>query len=75
VGVIAFLALLFCFGSLFIRGSRAATWGMIVYALVWGFVGVVTLLAIAELIKLLIDVEENTSRQNELMEKLIDKMK
>ena len=47
----------------------------ITYSILAGFLGVVSLLAISEGIKLFIDIEKNTYRQNSLIEKLINKIK
>ena len=46
----------------------------IAYSILAGLLGVVSLLAISEGIKLFIDIEKNTFRQNSLIEKLINKV-
>lgn len=47
---------------------------IIVYSLVIGLIGVISLLGISEGIKLSISIEENTSKQNVLLNKLINKI-
>jgi hypothetical protein len=59
----------------FLDGVNQMGIGFIAYSILGGSLGVVSLLAISEGIKLFIDVENNTFRQNSLIEKLIDKIK
>jgi len=54
---------------------KAAGTTIIIYALIMGLMGVITLLAISEGIKLFIQIEDNTNKQNSLLTKLIDKIK
>jgi len=56
-------------------GTKAAGTTIIIYALIMGLMGVITLLAISEGIKLFIQIEDNTNKQNSLLTKLIDKIK
>ena len=49
--------------------------GIIVFSLIAGLLGVISFLAISEGIKLFISIENNTSEQNKLLGKLINKIK
>ena len=86
-GIFQFLAVLVGFASLygFFSGLNRSDFShpdtftsgtnIMVYSLIAGFVGVISLLAISEGIKLFISIENNTSNQNKLLDKLIDKIK
>ena len=56
-------------------GAKPAGIGIIVYSLIAGLFIVISLLAVSELIKLFILIENNTSEQNKLLGKLINKIK
>ena len=49
--------------------------GIIVFSSISGLLGVISFLAISEVIKLSISIENNTSEQNKLLGKLINKIK
>ena len=70
------LAILFGIGSVigFFYGLYAGI-GIIVFSLIAGLLGVISFLAISEVIKLSISIENNTSEQNKLLGKLINKIK
>ena len=55
-------------------GAKPAGIGIIVYSLIAGLLGVISFLAISEVIKLSISIENNTSEQNKLLGKLINKI-
>ncbi len=83
-GFYQFLAIIVGLGSalglgygigLFNEYGKAAGTAIIIYALIMGLIGVITLLAISEGIKLFIQIEDNTNKQNSLLTKLIDKIK
>ena len=74
-GVAAFFGLFYGISMLNEYGVNQMGIGFIAYSILGGSLGVVSLLAISEGIKLFIDVENNTFRQNSLIEKLIDKIK
>ena len=76
-GFYQFLAIIIGIGSALglLYGIKAAGTTIIIYALIMGLMGVITLLAISEGIKLFIQIEDNTNKQNSLLTKLIDKIK
>jgi|GEM_PF-975030 uncharacterized paraquat-inducible protein A len=84
-GIYQFLAILVGIGSvigLFYGlnlmtqyGGKPAGIGIIIYSLIAGLLVVISLLAISEGIKLFISIENNTSEQNKLLGKLINKIK
>lgn len=84
-GIYQFLAILVGLGALFGLfygislmdgyGGNVTGTGIIVYSLIAGLLGVISLLAISEGIKLFISIENNTSNQNVLLGKLLNKNK
>ncbi|MBC8214751.1 MAG: hypothetical protein ISR90_06140 [Candidatus Marinimicrobia bacterium] len=70
VGISALIALIYGFLDKKDTGVL-----IIVYSLIYGLFGVISLLTISEGIKLFISIENNTSEQNKLLSKLIKKIK
>ncbi len=60
VGIGAIIGIIFGITLLDNYGGKAAGTSLIIYSLIAGFFGVITLLAISEVIKLFIDIEYNT---------------
>ncbi len=75
IGIAAFIGLFYGISMLDEYGGKQMGIVFIAYSILAGFLGVVSLLAISEGIKLFIDIEKNTFRQNSLIEKLINKIK
>jgi len=74
IGIAAFIGLFYGISMLDEIGGKQMGIVFIAYSILAGFLGVVSLLAISEGIKLFIDIEKNTFRQNSLIEKLINKV-
>lgn len=74
VGIGAFIALAYGMNQLE-TGYRAKAIGtiLIVSSLISGIIGVIAFLAISEIIKLFIDLEENSRKQIALLNKILDK--
>jgi len=75
VGIASVIGLFYGFNLMSQYGGKPAGIGIVVYALIAGLLGVISLLAISEGIKLFISIENNTSEQNKLLDKLINKIK
>ena len=54
-------------------GAKAAGMVLVIYSLVFGILGVIAFLAISEIIKLFIDLENNSRKQITLLGKLLDR--
>ena len=74
IGIAAFIGLFYGISMLDEYGGKQMGIIFIAYSILAGLLGVVSLLAISEGIKLFIDIEKNTFRQNSLIEKLINKV-
>lgn len=74
VGIGAFIALIYGLSQLE-GGYRARATGtsIIISSLISGIIGVIAFLAISEIIKLFIDLEDNSRKQINLLNKILDK--
>ena len=74
VAIVAIIALIYGL-SLLAEGYRSRATGitLIIYSLFSGLFGVISFLAISEIIKLFIDLESNSRQQINLLKKIIDK--
>ena len=74
IGIGAFIALIYGISQLE-GGYRARTTGtsIIISSLISGIIGVIAFLAISEIIKLFIDLEDNSRKQLTLLNKILDK--
>lgn len=74
VGIGAFIA--FVYGMSQLEGgyrARATGTSIIISSLISGIIGIIAFLAISEIIKVLIDLEENSRKQIALLNKILDK--
>jgi hypothetical protein len=74
-GIVSVIGLFYGLYSMTQYGAKFDGIGIIVYSLITGPIVVISLLAASELIKLSILIENNTSEQNKLLGKLINKIK
>ena len=75
VGLASLFSLFYGISLMYDYGGKTAGTSIIIYSLIAGLLVVISLLAISEGIKLFISIENNTSNQNKLLNKLIDKIK
>ena len=74
IGIGAFIALVYGISQL--EGgysARATGTSLIISSLISGIIGVIAFLAISEIIKLFIDLEDNSRKQITLLNKILDK--
>ncbi len=75
VGIGSVIGLVYGLNLMTKYGGKPVGIGIITYSLIAGLLVVISLLAISEGIKLFISIEKNTSEQNNLLGKLINKIK